>query len=205
VLRAKLVDEIFKLYHSKNYTFVPGIINVVRINDNFEIYDGNHRYTAAIKYHKEYNIVMKVIIYVLDNEDDLDSEFKTVNKSIPVPEIYLQKCTINDNIKKQLCENIVKYIVKNYTSFKSTSFRPRIPNFNQDVLMDDLSVIMNHNYNINVVISAMTKLNEQIKHEKIDDDDVPKKCKECNFYIFLDKEWKIRLNNILTQPLNLLQ
>jgi len=187
------IKELEINYKQNANIHVPGIIYVTKSN---KIYDGFHRFSAAKNYHYETGINMTVELYRLDTDDNnvVNKYFIDVNKSIPVPDIYLRT-----EKYKGLCKDIVKYFCEKWPTFKKTSGRPQIPNFNQDILSNDILEILtnstNNNINKDLVINCIKVTNDHIKKTIVE----PKeKCVNNNFYLFLNKNWK----NILTNEID---
>jgi hypothetical protein len=190
----KRVEELIELL--KNYKCVPGIISVFRENGNYFIYDGAHRYLAA----KQLNIPLKIIYsqLIVTSPEILKNDFININKSVPVPEMYLE-----ESKKKETCKNIVMYLVNKYPDFKSSSRNSRSPNFNQDTLSDILYQILPEKCSSDEVINSIYNVNLLIKKQQ--DTKCPKKCIERDFYLFTVKNWDNLLVSDLKKEVNLIE
>ncbi len=177
---------------NNNYEIIPGIISVFKKENEYYIYDGAHRYEAAKKIPD-----MKMLISVLDEEDDVEEEFENVNKSVPVPECYLKE---GDNHNTRLCEDLVNHYAKKYPKFVSTSFRCRKPNFNRDNLIDLLNKSLVTS-NMASVIDLLTEINDDMRdsYNGKKENSQFKKCEKYNCWIFCmdNDEMTKRLKELL--------
>ena len=140
---------------------------------------------------------MRICCYVLESDKEVDiyNDFREVNKSVPVPQVYLE-----DFHKKELCENIAKYFITTYKNFKVTTSSPRKPNFNQDTIMDKFNEIITADMTLPMIINAIEKINIEVKNN-LNLNEIPKKCVQDNFYLFMDKDWTTKVRDFLTKPL----
>ena len=180
------VNDIKNYYIDNNIDIIPGIIYLWYNNDKYYILDGLHRYNAALNINKNLNIIIH-INYIID-EEHIINEFININKSISIPSVYID----NNQLKKQICENVVKHLITKYPKFVSPSKKHYIYNFNRDILIEYFS-----NFNLdfsilnldNKIFNILLKLNKEAKNNVINGNIVhPKKCEIYNFYLFyLDK------------------
>lgn len=101
-------------------------------------YDGNHRLEAARKSFPKYGL--RVRIWFVENESDIESEFIRINKGVPVPELYFSKDETDSIIRSNL-ELFIGNILLTDSRIKdhiSTSRTPKRPNFNKDVLFEQI-------------------------------------------------------------------
>lgn len=188
------VNEIYEYYKINNIDLVPGIIYVWQNINKLHIYDGLHRFLAAKKLIKNNKInSLKVLLYInlSNNEQDIIDEFTKINKSIPIPSIYLENEVL---LKKQICQNISEEFCKSYPDFISTSRKPHIYNFNRDLLIEWISSF-DLDFNIKnldkIIFKILIKLNDKAK-DQIQNGNIihPKKCDKYNFYLFyLEKNY----------------
>jgi hypothetical protein len=187
------VNEIYQYYKDEEIDLIPGITYVWYHLKKLYIYDGLHRFLAAQKLVKNDNKDIKILLHInlSKNEEDIIEEFIKINKSIPIPSIYLDNELL---IKKQICQNIAEEFCKQYPDFISTSRKPHIYNFNRDLLIEWFSTfkIDFHIKNLDkIIFKILLKLNEKAKQQIISGNiQHPKKCDKYNFYIFfLEKEY----------------
>lgn len=183
------VKEIIEYYKNSNLELVPGIIYTWLNNDIYYIYDGLHRFTALKELEKDF----KILLYInfTKNENDIVSDFVNINKSIPIPSVYIENEQL---IKKQICQSIADQLCRKYPKFISASRNPHVYNFNRDLLVEYIST-----FNINfqtknidkIVFKILIKLNDHAK-TKIKESNIvyPNKCDKYDFYLFyLDKNY----------------
>lgn len=183
------VNDILNYYKFNNIKIVPGIVYAWYNNNVYYIYDGIHRITAA----NELDNNIKLILYInySKNENDIICEFSNINKSISLPNIYIDH---NNEIKKEMCESIVDLLSTNYPKFISPSKKPLVYNFNRDMLVEFISTI-NIDFNtLNIekqVYNILMELNLEAKNNIINSNiSHPKKCEKYNFYLlYLEKHY----------------
>lgn len=194
------VEEI-KSYIGKSGV-VDGIIYVAEIEDagciKYVCYDGNHRRLALKGMDdKKGENVKKILVNLLINADDkmIKEKFMALNQANPVPELYLCEDD-SDAIErvKSIVNDVVRDLVKLFPTHVSTSKKPRRPNFNRDMVVDQLGnfILEGRLYDIgkNELIKKLLDLN--IKYMsgyggvsgKISKK-ILEKCKKNRCYLFL--------------------
>jgi len=148
--------EIAQFVHSRRPT-IDWMFYAIYENSNDTIYllDGLHRFTALKIIHDEnkkpldfltpgefsgdishilsQHVIISIRIDVTDGEAiDL---FQQINKSNPVPELYLQNA---DQDKKTVIEDVAAKWMTNYRGHFSTNPRPNVPNTNRDRFIEFL-------------------------------------------------------------------
>lgn len=87
------VEEIAKYYESNNIKIIPGTIHVWLHNEIHYIYDGLHRFLAAKLLNENslrpINLNILLSINYSKFEDNIINDFININKSIPIPFIYV--------------------------------------------------------------------------------------------------------------------
>ena len=160
---------------------------VIQENEEPPIYymiDGIHRYTSLKMIAKdEPNLlypptILNSIILVRVRKNLTNGEivdwFQTINKSIPVPDLYIKD---NTTEKKRTIEHIVEKWTLKYPSHFTSSRTPNIPNTNREIEVQTL------------LLEKLEMMNEEIKnrtHTKISPRCM-EKCKETGCYLFLVK------------------
>lgn len=180
------VDDIYNYYIKNDVDLIPGIIYAWINNGKLHVYDGIHRFLAALRCSKR----MYLILQIKDcDEQEIIDDFLNINKSISVPSVYLEEGNV---IKKLVCQNVTDMLCKKYPSFVSPSKKPFVYNFNRDNFIEFISnldidfmrtnidlVIFNELLGLNYVAENFVK-SKEIK--------CPKKCHFYKFYLFyLDK------------------
>ena len=153
------------IYLSKSPLDTMLYLNFNNKTKSFDVLDGIHRYTS-LKIIKEKNSSLDFITpsdygnnndaswlyesYIILNmrfnstEGELIELFKTLNKSTPIPDLY-----IKDVVKeKRDIENVANNWQVKYKTHFSSNNKPKKPNINRDRFIDLLEEIYNK-YNIN--------------------------------------------------------
>lgn len=131
------VAEIQK--HHRETGMCDGQILLAVINGKCVCYDGAHRLFACKKQFPEGGVQVRIIHDSTDEE--VRREFERVNRSVPVPELYFSEDEITSHIAS-LSHGVAKGLCELYTSYVSTSRRPRRPNFNRDRFAEDLGTVL---------------------------------------------------------------
>lgn len=164
-----------------NKTFVFGIIYIAYINSEWVCYDGQHRLFSFLELKNYKQKILVDMVYDDINEDDVKKYFININKSVSVPNLFLEE-NIDYKIKNDINKLVKKYNDK-YKDFFSTSSNPRIPNTNRDRLSDDIyEIYLKFNHNIDNIENNLNKLNDYYKDNYNND-----KCKKYDFYLFVKK------------------
>ena len=183
IKREKCVDGIIYVYYDKK-------------DGCFYCYDGLHRIEALRSLIQEkFPINLNIMINIRRNitQGDIMEHFNSLNKCIPVPDIYVG--VRNANIITTV-ESVVNQYVERYPQHFSTSRNPNAPNENKDRMKDRLKHIIDNatdddldsEYNL---ISMLETINEHIRKN------IPRKCSKnqldkcesSGFYLFLQREW----------------
>lgn len=177
------VDEIYEYYKLHNSSIIDGILYVWNDGeDNYYIYDGLHRYEAAMMNDREMHAM--ICFYETKKEADIINHFITINKSINVPCLYMED---SNYYKRRLCEDIAKEYARKYPEFLSNSIKPHVPNFNRDNFIDllaTLNIDFKKSDAIEKVLDILAELNQLMKEKKKFAKQKPKKCNTSDFYLF---------------------
>lgn len=205
------IADIKEYYIRENIAVIPGIIYAWEkknhVNSPLEIYDGIHRLLAAKELVHSHNKKFTFLLNITktENEEIIIRDFKSINKSCPVPVLYTETNDQLNLIRRVVCENIVSELCNKYPNFVSPSRKPFRYNFNRDVVLEFLSEL-NINWNIEglsgIILQELYGLNfvakDFVSRTNIQ---TPKKCQFHNFYLwFLEKDFiKQRLENSITK------
>ena len=188
------VNEIFTYYTEEKVTLVPGIISAyICKNGKYNIYDGYHRYCAAVKYvtdtKKDIHIIFKIL--ATDDQSIVWKEFSILNKHVYVPDAYMSKEFDTDK-RNRACE-VVDAICKKYTPLCSPARKPHAFNFNRDQLIDTLYSIDETKVRLDVEIIARKLLViNAITKTIVTSSKIPKRCTDTDFYVFWNSLEKIK-------------
>lgn len=177
-VRVEMIRNYFLL---EKIEVIPGQISGwVNDKNELEIYDGFHRFSSA-------SDSMYVYIKILNTIDlqDVIKDFKNINMSISVPELYLEEST---NIKKEVCENLAQRMCNTFPNCRSPSRYPQPQNFNRDNFIELISSLNIDFYTKNLEIKLWNELlglNKEAKQYCISHKiKTPKKCEWNNFWLF---------------------
>jgi hypothetical protein len=124
--------------------------------------------------------------------------FQTINRAVPVSELYTDPHDVVHSIKGEIADYVAGLAIT-YKPFLSTSAKPCRPNFNRDRLTEDLFHMWRDDLQEAVpfqrIIGALTRLNEMYDE---DEDSIPKertrkkfpaiykKCSAHKFWLFAE-------------------
>lgn len=192
------VMEIKKYFEDNKVTLIPGqICGWVNEINQLEIYDGWHRFSAC-------NDTMYAYVKILhsNNHKDVINDFKLINMSISVPELYLKENTL---LKKKVCENLATRLCEKFPDCRSTSRNPQPQNFNRDSFIEMIASL-NINFELeNVEIKIWTELlglnKEAQAYTKTHNIKTPKKCQFTGFWLFfLNREFiKVKIEEAINR------
>jgi hypothetical protein len=177
-LQSKPIETVFYLASQKD-------------KDIYEILDGIHRYTALKMVPIDY--ITGEITYVLLNirydatEGELVDFFKSLNKSIPVPDLYLQN---PDQVKRDVIQIIVDRWEFRYSQHFSTSFKFQRPNMNRTVFVNLLDDIYEKYDDLDAVEleEKLMRYNEVVR-QQFEGETIPKtaieKCGRSGLWLFM--------------------
>lgn len=185
-------------------------LNYNNIKKGFDTIDGIHRLNALKIIQKYNNQPIDLITpsefgnnndaiwlydsYILLNirfnttESTLIEVFKNINKSIPIPELYLRDTT---NEKKEIIEKIANEWQVMFRPHFSSSISPKKPNINRDRFIDFLEVLYDK-YKISYenkykLEDLLFSVNNQILYNipKKITNNIKEKCSETGCYLFM--------------------
>lgn len=117
---------------STQFNRMDGILNLAYIcGTGLVCFDGNHRRLAI----RDLELVVLVDILWDVSDETVMHEFRRINKSVSVPDLYME----NDTSFRADIEHHVSLFRKKYLSHESASERPQRPNFNRDGLIDQIT------------------------------------------------------------------
>jgi hypothetical protein len=187
------VAEIEKYISTVNY--VDGMIYFANIEgEGLVCYDGNHRRCALMNLPKNY----KILINVLENPsfEYLKEKFISLNKCVPVTELFLNKDETPQNSIDVIME-ATDYFCKIWKSHRKTSPNPNRPNFNRDMLQSKIVGILELDNSLNInnifkqqIIDCVNKYNLKLQNKKYDikcTRSMRDKCISSGCFVFLEK------------------
>lgn len=198
------------IYHSRKPVDTMFYISFNHLKKVFEILDGVHRYTALKIIYQENCQTIDLLTpgdfgsnrdaswlfeeYIILNlhfnstVGELIDIFKNLNKTNPVPDIYIRD---TEKEKKEIIEKVCNHWQSNYKSHFSCSMKPNRPNVNRDRFIDLLDRIYDK-YNItedskSLLFTVLEQANQNIMHNlprKIPFS-VVEKCMDTGCYLFI--------------------
>lgn len=183
------------------------LLYMIYDNNNYKIIDGIHRYTAlqqlccVDEYKQQFDLVDLCVIkekYILvsmmisPSIGETIDKFQTLNKSIPIPDLYITP--VENCEKRKIIEEITRVWTTLYKSHFTYSPNPQIPNINRDRFID-LVDLLYEKYNItnstkNVLETKLNELNHFMM-ENFSQKSPAKavqKCRETGCFLFLAKK-----------------
>jgi hypothetical protein len=165
---------------STQFKRMDGILNLAYIcGTGLVCFDGNHRRLAI----RDLDIMILLDILWDVSDDTVMHEFRRINKSVSVPDLYME----NDTSFRADIEHHVSLFRKKYSSHESASERPQRPNFNRDGLIDQITRIHRETgltipelftrlYNLNTKYSTHTRSTLSPK--------IVDKCEKSGLWLF---------------------
>lgn len=203
------VPEIAKDIYDLQQVF--GIIYIVYNEESsqFECYDGIHRYEAmkylySLKECKKHVKDINVLVDISSQYDEkyIIDKFTTINKCVPIPELFVKKES-NTNMRTKIVEITENFIKKYPKMFKSSS-KPNVPHENRDRFMDKIMDIIIEcdleNVPSDIIIELLLQYNTFMKEHLNETNTIHNrkltvtqkiKCDDNNMFIFWNKNWEI--------------
>jgi hypothetical protein len=167
---------------------MDGLLNLAYISgEGLVCFEGNHRRLAL----EGLDIVVLVDIVWDATHDTLIHEFRRLNKSVCVPDLYVAE---NETTLRGEIENAVAEFRKKYPLLESNSGRPQRPNYNRDKLTDEIHRLHRElNIPVSSVITRLDALNETYKtrdRSKLSEKTI-QKCEASGLWLFA---WSMVIN-----------
>ena len=160
---------------------MDGVLNLAYVlGEGLVCFEGNHRRLAL----DGIDITVFVDILWDVSHEVVVHEFRRLNKSICVPDLYV---TENHYAVRDSVEKAVQEFRKKYPSMESSSGRPQRPNFNRDKLTDELFRVHKElGISIEDLMVKLSSLNETLKaSDKTKLSDLVKqKCEKSGLWLF---------------------
>jgi hypothetical protein len=192
----------------KNYSlkqgYIDGYISLAYFKTLNQLccYDGNHRRLAVTLTMKP---ILTSIIWEATN-DIVIEKFNAINQSISVPMIYMDNQF--DAKTKLIITNFTKELHEKYPTHSSASRLCKHPNFNRDLLTENLTDLMKElTIEPELLIMYINHMNECYKNElygfknvTIKNDKIVQKCQTSGLWLFAQSKMidKLYLNKIIT-------
>jgi hypothetical protein len=116
---------------------MDGVLNLAYVSGHGLVcFEGNHRRLAL----KDLNIQVLADILWDVSDETVMYEFRRINKSVSVPDLYVAE---TEATLKLEIEALVSAFRKKYPTHETVCGRPQRPNYNRDVLTDQITRIQN--------------------------------------------------------------
>lgn len=166
-------------------------------SEHLVVYDGQHRWRAIESLSRD--IDFNIVIQIMWNctEEDIIADFFRINQAKSVPELY-QTPHVTADVKTDI-EEYIRTLVKNYPDFVSAK-KPNRPNFNRDLLRDELFAIWNDYFKqekeMKTIIAGLDSLNKKYhdnstssaRHVLAKNSKSLDKCEKHKFWLFADRD-----------------
>jgi len=155
------VDEIAAWI--REHQCVVGILSLAwHPTERLVCYDGQHRLHALFQ---QENVDITVLVDIIwdTTEMAIMEAFRTINRAVPVSELYTDPHDVIHSIKGEISDYVTT-LATTYKPFLSTSAKPTRPNFNRDQLTEALFHLWRDDLQEAVpfqrIIGALTRLND---------------------------------------------
>jgi hypothetical protein len=185
------VNELKKYIENNGY--VDGFIYFANISgEGLVCYDGNHRREALMELNKSY----KIMINVLEEPtfEYLSNKFVSLNKCVPVTELFLDTSKSEDTKKKVI--DVTNHFCLKWKQHRKTTPNPNRPNFNRDQLQSKIVNILDYfnisldNITYDLIIYYINEFNKQIENRKFSikcTKSMLEKSMQSGCFLFLEK------------------
>lgn len=169
----------------------------------YEVLDGIHRYSAMKSVTQEHILdkVLFVHLFIDLKHGHLVEVFNDLNKTVPVPELYIGQTSQDNTTEKDVVEDVVKEWQVKYKKHFSHANNYTIPNINRDSFINILGELYT-SYKIrskSKLVEILERANNNIKDyiiSGISYRTIPikfsanqlKKCSETGCYLFLYRD-----------------
>ena len=187
--KVRVVDISNNLKQTKS---VIGEIRLWKQGNSYYIYDGLHRYKAAelLSNNANINLDLYIIVYDTANELNIIEEFMEINKTVPIPSLY-----IDNSSNTSYIQPIIRQYQEAYPDFAKPSRSPQKPNFNRDCVVDIIHNIIKDkvDFTSHKLVEILDIINNCIKadvsnniyYNKLPSAKVLEKCRKFDLYLFL--------------------
>ena len=174
----------------KQFNRMDGVINLACVGGyGLVCFDGNHRREALKGLDDDFIVFIDI---VWDATDEIvTQEFRRVNQSISVPDLYIEE---NDAIVIANVQNAVSEFIKRFPTHQTNSGRPQRPHYNRDNLTNQLfNLQKERNISIADLMTRIYALNDTLAladKSKLNEK-VIKKCSTSGLWLFA---WSQNIN-----------
>ena len=182
---------------------IETVFYLAKNGTHYEVLDGIHRYTAlkmlleepadyiTADMHMIMTSMVLLNIRFSASEGALVDAFQSLNKSIPVPELYMKD---PDQVKREVIEGVIKKWQIMYSDHFSPSRKPVRPNINRDTFIEVLDAVYDkyktEDFNIEIddMEQILTLLNQGAEEAFAGTEEPRKaieKCRRTGLWMFM--------------------
>jgi hypothetical protein len=160
---------------------MDGVLNLAYIpGTGMVCFEGNHRRLAL----GGLNVQVLVDILWDVSDETVMYEFRRINKSVSVPELYVAETEVTLKLE---VEALVTSFRKKYPTHETASGRPQRPNFNRDGLTDQLTRIQQETcITVSELEKRLIELNERYSRQDTSklSQKIVEKCQSSGMWLF---------------------
>jgi hypothetical protein len=160
---------------------MDGVLNLAYIpHEGLVCFEGNHRRMAV----QDLNITVLADILWDVTDEIVMHEFRRINKSVSVPDLYVAETEASLKLEIETAVNAFR---KKYPTHETTSARPQRPNFNRDVLTDQITRIQAETgITVKELVARMEELNETYSEQNTSklSQKIIDKCETSGLWLF---------------------
>lgn len=162
----------------EQFNRMDGLLNLAYIpGEGLVCFEGNHRRLALE------GVNIRVLVDILWNATDeiVIHEFRRLNKSVSVPELYVEP---NSATLRLEIQDAAEELCKKYPTHCKPTNRPIRPNFNRDKLIDELTRLQReHQLPVRELISQLLKQSES-RDKKGLPEKIKQTCEKTGLWLF---------------------
>ena len=193
-------ENYYKEHTCYNFT---GPLTICSLNNEYNLIDGAHRYTSIkilLEKYPNFNFLVYITFISVKTIEELNENFITINKSLPVPEFIIENIKNDNQIDSKIIETNLKDLKKKFPSFFKNTNDPHIPNISTTRFGDQLQqkniIILLNIKSAGHLLYIINEYNNKLKTQELNFFNkhynghanlvkAHDKCKESNFYIGL--------------------
>jgi hypothetical protein len=184
---------------------------LVQTERGYDMIDGIHRYNAlkrimdrpvdyiadSIEWLLSSMITMTIMVNA--TEGQCVDTFQTLNRTIPVPELYIRRDPTD--VKREVVEGVVNKWYDAYQTHFSATKKPVRPNMNRDVFIEDVVTKLYEKYDTEDTELTIDDIDRRliacntITRMELEEEDTPptaiEKCRRTGFWLFMKKAHEI--------------
>lgn len=161
---------------------IDGVIYLACIENELVCYESNHRREALKGVEGVHNIFVDILWNATD--EDVKQEFLRLNKAVSVPELYISDEPV---VGISELKQFVDTFCRNYKKLQVSSNRPQRPNFNRDMVTEELyRILKEKKWSLDELTQNLTNLNREMsmRDKSRLSPKILQKCEESGLWLF---------------------